>query len=97
MARKRATAAAAVKAADEGIRAVRAKVQGGHAGVAVVELHPPCVGQGVLALEAGIPVEVVAERLGHSVAVCGATYRHVMRPMASGAAEKVAGLIFGSG
>ena len=48
-----------------------------------------------LALEAGIPVEIVAERLGHSVAVCAATYRHVTPAMASGAAEKVAGLIFG--
>ena len=47
-----------------------------------------------LALEAGIPVEIVAERLGHSVAVCAATYRHVTPTMASGAAEKVAGLIF---
>lgn len=49
-----------------------------------------------LALEAGIPVEIVAERLGHSVAVCAQTYRHVTPAMASGAAEKVAGLIFGS-
>ncbi len=48
-----------------------------------------------LALLAGIPVEIVAERLGHSVAVCAATYRHVTPAMASGAAEKVAGLIFG--
>ncbi len=51
-----------------------------------------------LALEAGIDVKVVADRLGHSSPVITWTiYQHVTPAMQSGAAEKVAGLIFGPG
>lgn len=65
-------------------------------GLQRIRLHDLRHTWATLALEAGIPVEIVAERLGHSVAVCAATYRHVTPAMASGAAEKVAALIFGS-
>ena len=64
-------------------------------GLRRIRLHDLRHTWATLALEAGIPVEIVAERLGHSVAVCAATYRHVTPAMASGAAEKVASLIFG--
>jgi integrase len=64
-------------------------------GLRRIRLHDLRHTWATLALEASIPVEIVAERLGHSVAVCAATYRHVTPTMASGAAEKVAGLIFG--
>ena len=50
-----------------------------------------------LALEAGVDVKVVAERLGHSSpTVTWQTYQHVTPAMQSGAAERVAGLIFGA-
>ena len=45
----------------------------------------------------GVDVKVVAERLGHSSpTVTWQTYQHVTPAMQSGAAEKVAGLIFGA-
>lgn len=48
-----------------------------------------------LALAAGIPAKVVSERLGHATtAITLDTYSHVTPAMQSGAAEKVAGLIF---
>lgn len=50
-----------------------------------------------LALEAGVHVKVVSERLGHSsIVVTLDTYSHVTAAMASNADERVAGLIFGS-
>lgn len=64
-------------------------------GLPRIRLHDLRHTWATLALEAGIPVEIVAERLGHSVAVCSAAYRHVTPAMASGAAETVASLIFG--
>jgi integrase len=49
-----------------------------------------------LALEAGIDVKIVSERLGHaSATITWNTYQHVSPAMQAGAAEKVAGLIFG--
>jgi len=50
-----------------------------------------------LALEAGVHVKVVSERLGHSsVVITLDTYSHVTEGMASNAAEQVATLIFGA-
>ena len=63
-------------------------------GLPRIRLHDLRHTWATLALEAGIPVEIVAQRLGHSVAVCASTYRHVTPAMASGAAERVAALIF---
>lgn len=49
-----------------------------------------------LALEAGVDVKVVSERLGHASAnITWSSYQHVSPAMQAGAAEKVAGLIFG--
>ena len=48
-----------------------------------------------LALQAGVPVEIVSERLGHSkTAITNDLYTHVTPTMGADAAEKVAGLIF---
>lgn len=50
-----------------------------------------------LALRAGVHPKVVQERLGHStIGVTLNTYSHVSAGMQSDAADKVAGLIFGS-
>lgn len=49
-----------------------------------------------LALEAGVDVKVVSERLGHaSPTITWSVYQHVTPAMATDAAERVAGLIFG--
>jgi integrase len=49
-----------------------------------------------LALEAGVPIEMVSKRLGHaSIATTADLYQHVTRSMDRDAAEAVAGLIFG--
>jgi integrase len=51
----------------------------------------------VLALQAGVHIKVVSERLGHSsIAVTADIYSHVLPAMQADAAEKVAGLIFGA-
>jgi integrase len=51
-----------------------------------------------LALEAGVPLKVVSERLGHSrTGITSDLYQHVTETMGADAAEKVAGLIFKSG
>ncbi|MFQ5968578.1 MAG: tyrosine-type recombinase/integrase [Acidimicrobiia bacterium] len=48
-----------------------------------------------LALEAGVPIEVVSKRLGHaSIATTADLYQHVTRHVDKDAAEAVAGLIF---
>lgn len=50
-----------------------------------------------LALEAGVPIEVVSKRLGHaSIAITADLYQHVTKTVDRDAAEAVAGLIFGS-
>jgi integrase len=50
-----------------------------------------------LALQAGVPLKVVSERLGHATsAVTADIYSHVSPGMQTDAAEKVANLIFGS-
>ena len=50
-----------------------------------------------LALVAGVDVKLVSERLGHSSpVVTWQTYQHVVKGMQTGAAEKVAALIFGT-
>jgi hypothetical protein len=54
-------------------------------GLPRIRLHDLRHPWATLALEAGIPVEIVAERLGHSVAVCAATLEsavaHVAEPL----------------
>jgi integrase len=49
-----------------------------------------------LALEGGVDINVVKDRLGHSsIAVTADIYQHVTRKVQLGAAERVASLIFG--
>jgi len=49
-----------------------------------------------LALEAGVPIELLSKRLGHaSIATTADLYQHVTKSMDRDAAEAVAGLIFG--
>ena len=49
-----------------------------------------------LALEAGVPIEVVSKRLGHaSIAITADLYQHVTKSVDRNAAEAVAELIFG--
>jgi integrase len=48
-----------------------------------------------LALEAGVPVKIVSERLGHATsAITNDTYSHVSPTMQADAAERVSALIF---
>jgi integrase len=50
-----------------------------------------------LALVAGIDVKIASERLGHSSPlITWQCYQHVVKGMQTGAAEKVAALIFGN-
>ena len=50
-----------------------------------------------LALEAGVPLEIVSKRLGHaSIAITADLYQHVTKTVDRDAAEAVAGLIFSS-
>jgi integrase len=49
-----------------------------------------------LALEAGVPIEIVSKRLGHaSIAITADLYQHVTKSVDRDAAEAVAGLILG--
>ncbi|HUR23471.1 MAG TPA: tyrosine-type recombinase/integrase [Acidimicrobiales bacterium] len=67
-------------------------------GLSRIRLHDIRHSWATLALEAGVDSKLVSERLGHSnISVTVNTYQHVSRKQASGAAEKVAGLIFGAG
>jgi integrase len=61
-----------------------------------VRLHDLRHTWATLALQAGVPLKVVSERLGHATtAVTADTYSHVAPGMQTDAAEKVAALIFG--
>ncbi len=53
---------------------------------------------GTLALEAGVPIEVISKRLGHaSIATTADIYQHLRPGTDRDAAERVAGFIFNSG
>jgi integrase len=66
-------------------------------GLQRIRLHDLRHTWATLALEAGVHVKVVSERLGHSSSVITLdTYSHVSAAMASDAAEQVASLIFGA-
>jgi len=66
-------------------------------GLQRIRLHDLRHTWATLALEAGVHVKVVSERLGHSSSVVTLdTYSHVSAAMASDAAEQVANLIFGA-
>lgn len=66
------------------------------AGLPVIRLHDLRHSYATAALEAGVSMKVVQERLGHaSIAVTSDLYSHV-RPEVDQAADKVAGFIFGA-
>jgi integrase len=65
-------------------------------GLERIRLHDLRHGWATMALEQGVHVKVVSERLGHSsVVITLDTYSHVSPAMASDAAERVSSLIFG--
>lgn len=67
-------------------------------GFPLIKLHALRHGWATLALEAGVDVKIVSERLGHSSTVITQTiYQHAMPNMRTDAANRVAGLIFGNG
>jgi integrase len=50
-----------------------------------------------LALQAGVPLKVVSDILGHAnISITGDTYSHVNPAMQEDATSKVAALVFGS-
>lgn len=66
-------------------------------GLPRIRLHDLRRTWATLALKAGVHPKVVSERLGHaSVAFTLEVYSHVVPGMQAEAAERVAGLIFGS-
>lgn len=68
------------------------------AGLPRIRLHDVRHSWATAALGAGVPLKVVSERLGHaSVSITADTYQHVVDGMDRDAADRVAGLIFGSG
>jgi integrase len=66
-------------------------------GLPRIRLHDLRHTWATLALEANVPAKVVSERLGHAnISVTMDIYSHVTEAMDAGAAETVAGLIFGA-
>ncbi len=64
-------------------------------GLPRLRLHDARHTHATLALEAGVPLVVVSERLGHStITLTANTYGHVRPEVAREAADKVAGLLF---
>jgi integrase len=51
-----------------------------------------------IALDAGVPVQVVSERLGHvSVSITMDVYAHVLKHQEIDAAERIGGALYGTG
>jgi integrase len=68
------------------------------AGLPVIRLHDVRHSYASAALEAGVPMKVVSERLGHSsISITGDIYSHVRAEVDQAAADKVAGMILGAG
>ena len=64
----------------------------------VIRLHDLRHSYATASLEAGVPMKVVQERLGHaSIAITGDIYSHVRPEVDQAAADKVAELILGAG
>ncbi|MGO8870497.1 MAG: tyrosine-type recombinase/integrase [Acidimicrobiales bacterium] len=67
------------------------------AGLPWIRLHDLRHSYATAALEAGIPLKVVSQRLGHSsISITGDIYSHVRPEIDQSAADQVAGLIFGT-
>jgi integrase len=70
--------------------------QAGTLGLPAIRLHDLRHTWATLAFEAGVPMKVVSEILGHaSIAVTANIYSHVSPTMQSDAADRVAALILG--
>ncbi len=66
------------------------------AGVRTIKFHGMRHTCATLALKAGVPVRVVADRLGHKgVEITMNIYQHVLPDMQEDAAEKLGSLLFG--
>jgi integrase len=65
----------------------------GKAGLPLIRLHDLRHTNATLLLEAGLPVHVVAQRLGHSSTVLLSTYAHVLRNADERAAEAMSKLL----
>jgi integrase len=64
--------------------------------IPVINVHALRHGWATLALEAGVPMKVVQDRLNHaSGRITADIYTHVRAPLQSDAAERVAALILG--
>jgi integrase len=64
----------------------------------VIRLHDLRHSYASAALEAGVSIKVVSERLGHSsISITGDIYSHVRAEVDQAAADKVAGVILGAG
>ena len=64
------------------------------AGLPRIRLHDLRHGHATIALQAGIPVKIVSERLGHSTSAMTAdTYQHVTPAMQEDAADKIAAVV----
>jgi integrase len=62
-----------------------------------IRLHDLRHGWATMALSTGVHAKVVQERLGHAnIGITLDTYSHIVAGLHSDAAEKVAGLVFGS-
>ena len=67
------------------------------AGLPVIRLHDLRHSFATAALEAGVPLKVVSDRLGHaSINITGDTYSHVRPEVDQEAANLVANLILGA-
>lgn len=67
------------------------------AGLLRIRLHDLRHSYATAALEAGIPLKVVSQRLGHSsISITGDIYSHVRPEIDQSAADQVAGLILGT-
>jgi integrase len=68
------------------------------AGLPPIRLHDVRHSYATAALEAGVPLKVVSERLGHSsIAITGDVYSHVRPEVDQAAADQIAALILGGG
>jgi integrase len=68
-----------------------------HLDVPAIPLHGLRHTSGTIALRAGTPLKVVADRLGHNASILIDLYQHVMPGDDRDAADKVGGQIYGTG
>ncbi len=68
------------------------------AGLPAIRLHDVRHAYATASLEAGVPLKVLSERLGHSgIQITGDTYQHVRQQVDQDAADLTASFILGAG